>query len=121
MPPVVKNEAVPQREMACYLCGCIWWVEGEKMTDRPPCPECGGCRETGKHMFDCFPDGWGGHWPRTAAAFKREEPCPEDSLCTTAAVDTLGHAYNVLALEQSGYIPEWHQYELPGGLEKDQA
>lgn len=106
------------REMACYLCGCCWTVDGEHMTQRPSCPECGGCRRQGIHLrdlfFECynyFPEKAMG--PVTGAVvFCSATMCPETSLCTTAARDTFGMAYDEQALQSLNYIPKWHFYQF---------
>lgn len=96
------------REMACFICGCKWDEEGQQETERPPCPECGGCIEQQRHLYQLFPEG-SRVGAVTLAALPRQEACPQESVCTTAATDTIGMAYDEMALADNGYIPNWHR------------
>ncbi|MEK6862080.1 MAG: hypothetical protein AABY07_09020, partial [Nanoarchaeota archaeon] len=72
-----------------------------------------------RHLFDCYPEGWKGWWPRTEASFERKEQCPETYLCTTGASDTFGMAYDEDALAKSGYLPNWHQHKIDEEVTKE--
>lgn len=113
---VDKNYPDPKREMGCFLCGCKWWVIGDAIVTRPPCPQCGGCKDQGIHLKDLLVQGLEKYTDSKigavtgAIAFNGGSPCPDDSFCTTGATDTFGMFYDETALTEVGIFPNWHDH-----------
>lgn len=101
----------PYREMACMACGCLWNVRGDQMTQRPPCPECGGPYKTGRHMRSFYGDRLPSVVPGNAFC---EGTCEPTSVCTTQARDTFSMAYQEHGMAAVGVpLPNYHEWVMP--------